>query len=141
MRKEAFGLEDEDHPGLVTILRTRLQRRWSTAEQLLSRTDGPWLVAGEAPTLADLAATPLAVRLPAWKPELVPDTGAFPLVDAWLSRLRDRPSSAQSTRAARPPAISSALDAQLYMSEPGVVRTSPVSSQVFSPERIIGQPP
>jgi len=94
MRKEAFGLEDEDHPDLVTILRTRLQRRWSTAEQLLSRTDGPWLVAGEAPTLADLAATPLAVRLPAWKPELVPDAGAFPLVDAWLSRLRDRPSSA-----------------------------------------------
>ena len=28
-----------------------------------------------------------------------------------------------------------------YMSEPGVVRISPVSSQVFSPERIIGQPP
>lgn len=94
MRKEAFGLEDEDHPDLVTILRTRLQRRWSTAEQLLSRTGGPWLIAGEAPTLADLAVTPLAVRLPAWKPELVPDAEAFPRVDAWLSRLRDRPSSA-----------------------------------------------
>jgi hypothetical protein len=28
-----------------------------------------------------------------------------------------------------------------YASEPGVVSCSPVSSQVFSPERIIGQPP
>ncbi len=28
-----------------------------------------------------------------------------------------------------------------YMSEPGVVSSSPVSSQVFRPERIIGQPP
>ena len=30
---------------------------------------------------------------------------------------------------------------QVYMMEPGVVRSSPVSSQVFRPERIIGQPP
>jgi hypothetical protein len=28
-----------------------------------------------------------------------------------------------------------------YMSEPGVVRDSPVSSSVLRPERIIGQPP
>jgi hypothetical protein len=28
-----------------------------------------------------------------------------------------------------------------YISEPGVVRSSPVSSSVFRPERIIGQPP
>jgi|BarGraNGADG00212_2_1021979.scaffolds.fasta_scaffold10278_4 hypothetical protein len=29
----------------------------------------------------------------------------------------------------------------LYISEPGVVSSSPVSSHVFRPERIIGQPP
>jgi hypothetical protein len=28
-----------------------------------------------------------------------------------------------------------------YISEPGVVSVSPVSSSVFRPERIIGQPP
>lgn len=28
-----------------------------------------------------------------------------------------------------------------YISDPGVVSLSPVSSTVFSPERIIGQPP
>jgi hypothetical protein len=28
-----------------------------------------------------------------------------------------------------------------YISDPGVVNSSPVSSSVFSPERIIGQPP
>ena len=31
--------------------------------------------------------------------------------------------------------------ASAYMSEPGVVSRSPVSSSVFRPERIIGQPP
>ena len=31
--------------------------------------------------------------------------------------------------------------AQPYISDPGVVSSSPVSSQVFRPERIIGQPP
>ena len=30
---------------------------------------------------------------------------------------------------------------QVYISEPGVVSSSPVSSQVLRPERIIGQPP
>ena len=30
---------------------------------------------------------------------------------------------------------------EAYMSDPGVVSNSPVSSQVFKPERIIGQPP
>jgi glutathione S-transferase len=102
MRKEGFGLDAEDHRDLVTILRTRLQRRWSTAEDLLSRTGGSWLLGGDAPTLADLAATPLAVRLPSWKPELVPDAEAFPRVDAWLTALRERPSSAEVDRRGTP---------------------------------------
>ena len=36
---------------------------------------------------------------------------------------------------------SAATSRHVYMSEPGVVSSSPVSSQVFRPERIIGQPP
>ena len=102
MRKEAFGVDDEDHPDLVTILRSRLQRRWRTAEDLLSRTDGPWLLGGDTPTLTDLAATPLAVRLPAWKPDLVPDAETFPRVDAWLNALRERPSAAEVDRRGTP---------------------------------------
>jgi hypothetical protein len=31
--------------------------------------------------------------------------------------------------------------AQVYISEPGVVSNSPLSNQVFRPERIMGQPP
>lgn len=102
MRKEAFGVDDEDHPDLVNILRSRLQRRWRTAEDLLSRTDGPWLLGGDTPTLTDLAATPLAVRLPAWKPDLVPDAETFPRVDAWLNALRERPSAAEVDRRGTP---------------------------------------
>ena len=30
---------------------------------------------------------------------------------------------------------------QVYISDPGVVSSLPVSSQVFRPDRIIGQPP
>jgi hypothetical protein len=33
------------------------------------------------------------------------------------------------------------MGAWAYMSDPGVVSVSPVSTSVFSPERIIGQPP
>jgi glutathione S-transferase len=102
MRKEAFGLDASDHPEIVTIMRERLIRRWAVAEQLLARTDGPWLGAGDDPTLPDLAAIPLAVRLPTWKPELAPDADQFPRIDAWLTRLRDRPSSAEVDRRGEP---------------------------------------
>jgi glutathione S-transferase len=98
MRKEAFGLEPGDHTDIVAILRDRLGRRWATAERLLSRTDGPWLAGGDGPTLADLAAMPLAVRLPVWKPELMPDPDRFPTVTEWLGRLRERPSSGEVDR-------------------------------------------
>jgi glutathione S-transferase len=102
MRKEAFGLASDDHPDLVATLRGRLARRWATLEHLLSLTEGPWLVAGPDPTLTDLAAIPLAVRLPAWKPELAPDSTEFRRVEAWLQRLRERPSAGEVYRRGDP---------------------------------------
>ena len=105
MRKEAFGLDPaEDHPDLITNLRGRLVRRWAVAETLLGRTDGPWLAGGNEPSFADLAAAPLAVRLPAWKPELAPDPEQHPAVADWLARLRERPSSAEVDRRGEPAA-------------------------------------
>jgi glutathione S-transferase len=102
MRREAFGLAPTDHPDLVQTLRTRLARRWATLEALLAENDGPWLMAGEQPTLVDLAAIPLAVRLPQWKPELAPSADEYPLTDAWLTRLRERPSAAEVDRRGTP---------------------------------------
>jgi glutathione S-transferase len=101
MRKEAFGLDSSDHPDVVSILRDRLVRRWTTLEDLLSRTDGPWLLDGDAPSLADLAAIPLAVRLPAWKPELAPPQ-ELARTGAWLEALRERPSAAEVDRRGEP---------------------------------------
>jgi glutathione S-transferase len=94
VRKEAFGVDRSDHPEIVDILRARLAKRWGDAERLLDQGDGTWIAGGEAPTYADLAAIPLAVRLPQWKPELQPDATAQPLSAAWLERLRQRPSAA-----------------------------------------------
>jgi glutathione S-transferase len=94
MRKEAFGIDRSDHPDVVAILRDRLLRRWATAEDLLARTDGPWFLGGENPSLVDLAAIPLAVRLPAWKPELAPPA-ELTRTGAWLEALRERPSAAE----------------------------------------------
>ncbi|MEA2196765.1 MAG: glutathione S-transferase [Solirubrobacteraceae bacterium] len=97
MRKEAFGLGRGDHPEIVAIMRERLVRRWPTVEELLSRTEGPWLLGGDDPTLVDLSAIPLAVRVPAWKPELGPPT-ELGRTNAWLEALRARPSSAEVDR-------------------------------------------
>jgi len=102
MRKEAFGISAADHPDVVTILRERLVRRWATAEELLSRHDGQWFLSGDAPSLIDLSAIPLAVRLPAWKPELAPAADAFPRTAAWLAGLRERPSVAEVDRRGEP---------------------------------------
>ena len=103
MRKEAFGVEATDHPDLVTHLRSNLGRRWGTLEQLLGRHDGPWLLAGGEPTLPDLAAVPLAVRLPQWKPELQPSAEDHPRAVAWLDALRARPSAAAVDARGEPP--------------------------------------
>ncbi|HEY5318635.1 MAG TPA: glutathione S-transferase family protein [Solirubrobacteraceae bacterium] len=102
MRKEAFGLADGDHPEIVSVLRGRLVRRWATVEELLSRTEGTWLQGGDSPTLVDLAVIPLAVRLPAWKPELAPDPEEYPRAAAWLAALRERPSAVEVDRRGEP---------------------------------------
>jgi glutathione S-transferase len=102
MRKEVFGLDPTDHSDAVQHLRDQLARRWASTEKLLAQTDGPWLLAGEEPTMADLAALPLAVRLPQWKPDLVPDADEYPLTTAWMERLRQRPSAAEVDRAGEP---------------------------------------
>jgi len=94
MRKEAFGIDRADHPEIVAILRGRLVKRWADAERLLDAAEGTWMMGGQTPTYVDLAAIPLAVRLPQWKPELGPDPDAQPLSSAWLERLRARPSAA-----------------------------------------------
>lgn len=93
MRKEALGTDRTDHPDVVAHLRAALARRWPDAEALLARGTGPWLLDGDQPTLADLSALPLAVRLPQWRPDLAPDPGDYPLVNAWMQRLRERPSA------------------------------------------------
>lgn len=98
MRKEAFGLAPGDHPDIVATMRERLRRRWAVAEALLARTEEPWFLGGEGPTLVDLAAIPLAVRLPAWKPELAPAPDTLPLTAAWLEALRARPSAVEVDR-------------------------------------------
>jgi glutathione S-transferase len=95
MRKQAFGIEPTDHPDVVTHLRERLVRRWATLEELLARSDGPWMMGGEAPCLVDLAAVPLAVRLPVWMPALQPSAEQHPRSTAWLEALRRRPSAAE----------------------------------------------
>lgn len=102
MRKEAFGLDEDDHPDVVNILRSRLVRRWPVAERLLARTEGPWLAGGEEPSLADLAAMPLALRLSEWRPDLAPEPGEHPAVARWLELLRERPTIEQVDRRGTP---------------------------------------
>ncbi len=101
-RKEAFGLDETDPEDVVEILRGRLVRRWGVLDELLGRTDGPWLAGGDEPSLADLAALPLAVRLPAWKPELGPHPGEHPRAAQWLHALPERPSAAEVDRKGEP---------------------------------------
>lgn len=102
VRKEALGIGPTDHPEVVAHLRERLVGNWPLLETLLGRTEGPWLAGGVEPTLADLSAMALAVRLPEWRPDLGPDPGDHPRAVAWLARLRERPSSAEVSRKGRP---------------------------------------
>ena len=102
-RKEAFGPGDDDPPDVVARMRARLMRRWPTLEQLLGRSDGPWLAGGQTPSLADLSAIPLAVRIPQWNAELAPGA-ELARANAWLDALRAHPQVAEVKRRGRPAA-------------------------------------
>lgn len=102
MRLEAFGLGPTDHPDAVEHYRERLTKRWKTLDELLSRSDGPWLMGGDDPTLADLTAVPLAVRLPQWRADLEPSAEEHPRSAAWLEALRDHPTAPAVERSGEP---------------------------------------
>jgi glutathione S-transferase len=102
IRKESFGPERSDHPEIITIMQRRFVKRWPVLEAMLERSGSDWLAGGEEPTYADLAAAPLAVRLPSWKPEMQPDADACPRASAWLEALRSRPSAAAVKQKGKP---------------------------------------
>ncbi len=102
VRLEAFGLGPTDHPDAVQHLRERLSKRWKPLEGMLAKTDGTWLMGGDEPTMTDLAAMPLAVRLPAWRSELEPSADEYPRVAAWLDALRAHPVAVEVDRAGDP---------------------------------------
>jgi len=93
MRKLAFGTSEDDPEDVVERLHRRLPKRWPALEAALAEHEGPWLC-GEQLTFADLSGLPLAVRLPEWRPHLVPDAAEYPRVTAWMAALRARPSAA-----------------------------------------------
>lgn len=93
LRKMAFGRDDNDPEDIVEQLHAKVPGQWPRIEAALAATDGPWLM-GEDFTYADLAGLPLAVRVPEWTPQLGPDPEQYPLADAWLAALRERPSAA-----------------------------------------------
>ena len=99
-RKEAFGPDSSDPADIVDVLRGRLMRRWPVLDELLGRTDGPWLMAGDAPTLADISGMALAVRVPQWGPQLAPPD-ELTRVNAWLEALRAHPAVEEIKRHGR----------------------------------------
>jgi glutathione S-transferase len=100
-RKEAFGPAGGDPPDVVDRLRGALSRRWPVLDSLLGATDGAWLAGGDAPSLADLAGMPIAVRLPQWNAELGPPP-ELTRVTAWLDSLREHPLAEEVKRAGSP---------------------------------------
>lgn len=100
MRKQAFGRSPSDPEDVVDRLHRQLAKHWPALEAALGAHEGPWLCGGQF-TFADLAALPLAVRLPEWAPHLVPDADAFPRVTTWFAALRDRPSAAAIDQAGK----------------------------------------
>ena len=94
MRKQAFGVDEAtDHPEVIGNLRGALANRWKPLEAMLEGNGGSWLIDPAQPMLPDLAAIPLAARLPAWLPEHVPDADTYPLVTAWMEALRAHPAA------------------------------------------------
>jgi len=92
MRKLAFGTSEDDPEDIVERLHRRLAKHWPALEATLAEREGPWLC-GQHLTFAELSGLPLAVRLPEWRPHLVPDAGEYPRVTAWMQALRARPSA------------------------------------------------
>lgn len=93
MRKLAFGKSETDPEDVVDRLHRQLAKHWPALEASLGEHEGPWLC-GEQLTYADLSGLPLAVRLPEWRADLLPDAAAHPRTAAWLDALRARPSAA-----------------------------------------------
>lgn len=93
MRKLAFGKAPEDPDDIVEQIHAKVPRQWARLEDALDTHDGPWLC-GEHFTYADITGMAVAVRVPEWKPQLLPDPEELPRVTAWLQALRDRPSAA-----------------------------------------------
>ena len=92
LRRKTFGVFADEREDEGDRLLARLGRQWPRLEAALAGRDGPWLM-GETFTYADVGGMPLAVRLPQWTEQLAPDPDAFPLSDAWLQALRERPSA------------------------------------------------
>ena len=92
LRRRAFGVPEGEPPDAGERLLARVPRQWPRLEDALGRHDGPWLM-GESFTYADVSGMPLAVRLPQWTEELVPEAETYPRVAAWLAALRARPSA------------------------------------------------
>lgn len=93
MRKLAFGKAPEDPDDIVDQLHARVGRQWARLEPALDEHEGPWLC-GDQFTYADICGMAVAVRIPAWTPQLLPDADELPNVTAWLQALRERPSAA-----------------------------------------------
>ncbi|PTL58336.1 hypothetical protein C7Y72_01065 [Paraconexibacter algicola] len=93
MRKLAFGKAPDDPEDITEQLHAKCVKRLATLEPVLAQHDGPYLC-GDAFTLADVGAMPVAARLPAWTPHLVEAVDALPAVSAWFAALRDRPTAA-----------------------------------------------
>jgi glutathione S-transferase len=104
LRKQSFGLDPEDPPEIVQTLQARLVARWEVLEELLGRHEGPWLAGAGQPSLADLAALPLAVRLEQWRADLAPDSEPHPRSAAWLAALREHPAAVEVDRRGQPAA-------------------------------------
>ncbi|VXC47482.1 hypothetical protein ARTHRO9AX_80029 [Arthrobacter sp. 9AX] len=84
----------------------------------------------------------------AYRPGLLsvpPDPGCVvrlqPAVLFQRKGTEDYEAGGHSAASRRRPFTVTQYRAQVYINDPGVVSFSPVSSQVFRPERIIGQPP
>ncbi|WP_354700974.1 Protein LigF [Paraconexibacter sp. AEG42_29] len=93
MRKLAFGKAPEDPDDIVDRIHAKVPRQWARLEDALDAHDGPWLC-GQQFTYADITGMAIAVRIPEWKPQLLPDPAEHPRVTAWLAALRERPSAA-----------------------------------------------